>query len=116
MDWLIKLKNGCFLVIGIIGVLICQASVILLGIDITAYVNSGFILGGMFKLTNVLLVFNHWAPLLWTEIVNYMNTAPVSLQKTFLEFFVTLPATLVGLIIGFGLIYLGFRVGKFGRE
>lgn len=104
------------LAMGIFGVLVCLASVVLLGTDISAYINSGLIPGGAFKLTNILEVMRKWTPELWTTTVNYINGSEPSFQKTFTEFAVSLPATVIGLMIGIGLVMVGFRVERYYKD
>ena len=100
------------LIIGVLGIALCLLSVILLGFDITAWISSGFILSGTFKLTKILEVMHKWTPDWWAQTVNYLNDGPLSLQKTVIDICVNLPAAFVGLIFGFALVLIGFRVRR----
>jgi hypothetical protein len=96
------------LIFGFIGVVLCLASVILLGNDISTFINNGH-----FKFTQILDIMHNSVPDYWIRVVNYINDGPLSLQKTITEFCVALPASVMGLILGFCFVLLGFRVRRY---
>lgn len=103
------------LVIGVFGILLSLASVILLGADITDFINNGLQMHTGFKFTKILDVMHRWVPDFWAQTVNYINADGVSFGKTVAEFCVNLPACIIGLIFGFGLVLIGFRVRSYHK-
>lgn len=99
--------------IGIIGVLLCLASAVLLGLDISRYITSG-ILDGNFRMTTILELMRSWTPIYWTETVNFINTQPKGpFTSTLVNYGVSIPATIIGLLIGFGLVMFGFKIQRY---
>ncbi len=105
------------LVIGFIGVFMCMASMVLLGGDVSRYINDAYMEKiKTFKITKILDVMHSWMPDFWGKTVAYVNDAPVSMQKTFAIIFLNLPASLVGLMIGITLVVIGFKVQRYHIE
>ncbi|MEJ0063227.1 MAG: hypothetical protein WDO70_08510 [Alphaproteobacteria bacterium] len=92
----------------------CLASVILLGLDLSSFIGDGVSEPGRLHFTQILELMRKWLPSYWTQTVNYINTQPQGeFWAWFAKFMVSLPATVVGLMIGFGLIVLGFRIHRY---
>ncbi|MBP7253579.1 MAG: hypothetical protein KBA75_08860 [Alphaproteobacteria bacterium] len=104
------------LIIGIFGTLLSLASVILLGADITDFINVGLPNHSGFKFTKILDVMHRWTPDFWAQTVNYINGEGASFSKTATEFCVNLPACIIGLLFGFGLVLIGFRVQSYHKN
>ncbi len=105
------------LVIGFIGVFMCMASMVLLGGDVSRYINDAYMEKiKSFKITKILDVMHSWMPDFWGKTVAYINDAPVSMQKTFAIIFLNLPASLVGLMIGITLVVIGFKIQRYHIE
>jgi hypothetical protein len=104
------------LIIGFLGVIICLASMVVLGSDITAYINSGFLISGHFKFTTLMDTLHVWRPDTWMMLVNYINEGAVSFQKTVVETAVEIPMPLLGLAVGFLCVLVGFRVERFYKD
>lgn len=101
------------LAIGIIGVLVCLASVILLGLDLSRYISDG-ILSGRFHMTRILELMRVWTPDFWTQTVNFINTQPQgAFSSNLVEYGTAIPATIIGILIGFGLVVIGFRIRRY---
>lgn len=103
------------LILGILGTLLSLASVILLGADITNFINVSLPNHTGFKFTKILDVMHRWMPDFWAQTVNYINSDGASFGKTLAEFCVNLPACIIGLIFGFGLVLIGFRVRSYHK-
>lgn len=94
-----------------------MASMVLLGADVSRYLNDAFLENAKtFKITKILDVIHSWTPDFWGKTIAYINDAPVSLQKTVATFVVNLPASLVGLMIGIILVVIGFKVQRYHIE
>lgn len=104
------------LIIGILGTLISLASVILLGADITDFINNGLPMHTGFKFTKILDVMHRWVPSFWAQTINYINADGVSFSKSATVFCVNLPACIIGLLFGFGLVLVGFRVRSYHKN
>ncbi len=101
------------LAIGIIGVILCLASVILLGLDLSRYISVG-ILDGNFHMTKILELMRGWAPEYWTETVNFINTQPKgAFMSNLVDYGVSVPATIIGVLVGFGLVMFGFKIRRY---
>jgi hypothetical protein len=100
------------LIIGILGVVMCLTSAIVLGVDLTTYINSGFIMSGTLKFTSILETMRTWLPDTWMVLINYVNNAEPSLQKTITVFLLDFPVCFVGFGIGLLFVIIGFRVQR----
>ncbi len=102
------------LAIGVVGVIVCLASVVLLGLDISRYIMEGFILSGKFHMTTILELMRVWTPDLWTRTVNYINNQPQGESwAAVVHFGVSIPAMAVGLLFGLILVVIGFRIRRY---
>jgi hypothetical protein len=101
------------LAIGIFGVLVCLASVILLGLDLSRYIASG-ILQSSFHMTRILELMHVWTPMTWTQTVNFINYQPNgALASTIVSFATAIPAMIIGVLIGLGLVIFGFKIRRY---
>lgn len=100
------------LIIGVLGIVLSLASVVLLGADITTFINNGF---HNFKFTKIFDVMHKLTPTLWGDVFNYLNGDGVSFQKTAAEIAVNLPACIVGVVIGAAFVLIGFRVRPYEK-
>jgi hypothetical protein len=103
------------LIFGIFGTILSLVSVVLLGADITHYINVSLPNHTGFKFTKILDVMHRWMPDLWAQTVNYINGEGATFGKTVTEFCVNLPACIIGLMVGFGLVLVGFRVRSYHK-
>ncbi|MBI1273931.1 MAG: hypothetical protein GC131_07590 [Alphaproteobacteria bacterium] len=104
------------LAIGFIGVFLCVASVMLFGHDITRFMSDEmFGAGGHFSITSAAVFLQLYIPKAWAVLHNWSQTMPPGhIALTVVNFFIQLPASLIGGVIGVLLVIVGFRV-KFGR-
>lgn len=101
------------LAIGVVGVIICLASVVLLGLDISRYITAG-ILSSKFHMTTILELMRVWTPDLWTQTVNDINNrAQGEFWPAAVHFGVSIPATVIGLLLGVILVVIGFRIRRY---
>jgi hypothetical protein len=101
------------LAIGVLGVLICLASVILLGLDISRYIASG-ILQSSLHMTRILELMHVWTPVMWTHTVNFINYQPNgAFASTFVSYATAIPAMIIGILIGLLLVIFGFKIRRY---
>lgn len=97
-------------IVGLIGVVICAASMLLLGMDITHMIKDGTL-----DITTVLDIMYRFTPDLWADVVNWINSKPANSGIAMgAGFLLSLSATLVGLLIGGLLVVIGFHM-KHGK-
>ena len=54
-----------------------------------------------------------WTPDSWTRTVNYLNASPPrEFWANMVDAAVTMPASMVGLLLGLALVVLGFRLRR----
>lgn len=99
--------------IGIFGVLVCLASVILLGLDLSRYIGGG-LMDGRMHMTRILELMHIWTPETWLKTVNFINIEPNGpVASRLLDYAVSIPATIVGLLLGGLLVVFGFRIRRY---
>jgi hypothetical protein len=94
--------------VGILGIIVCVASVMLFGLDI-----SHFLSEGRFVITDIASFMARNLPGAWGHVTTWANTMPQGdILVRVVSAITSIPMTLVGLAIGGVLIVIGFQMRK----
>jgi hypothetical protein len=96
------------LILGIIGAVLCVASVMLFGLDITRFISEG-----NFIITSIGTVLQLHFPSVWKVLADWAVTMPPGdIKVQIVSFITSISASLIGIIIGAVLVVVGFRIKR----